>query len=373
MTENAVRDFNAVKFAKPEPQSFSRVLTQRINAYFDSRNLSKKANTRMVAKSIFMLTLYLTPYLVMLLSGAGPLGVLIAYFVMGLGMSGVGMGMMHDAVHGAYHQRPEVNKWLGSVMYLICGNVTTWRVQHNVLHHTYTNIKGMDDDLETKGLIRLHPEQAWKKMHRYQKWYSPLVYSLLTLNWALTKDLGQLKNYYNMGLVSTSKKEYRKKWQVLVGTKLLYFALFMVLPLIFTSAAWYWVVLGFVIMHLTAGFILSFVFQLAHVVGDTAHFSYPENGKMQDAWMEHQLRTTADFCRGNMLVDWFVGGLNYQIEHHLFPRICHVHYPELSKIVKKTATEFNLPYNEFTTLSEAINAHLGYLDFMGKKPAMAMS
>ena len=371
MTEQIAREFNAIKFSKPEPQSFSRVLTKRVNQYFEERNLSKKFTPKMVAKTIFMLALYLTPYVLMMALGAGAIGVLLAYLVMGLGMSGVGMGIMHDAVHGAYHQKPQVNKWLGSVIYLICGNATTWRVQHNVLHHTYTNIKGMDDDLETKGLIRLHPEHEWKKMHRYQKWYSPFVYSLLTLNWALTKDLGQLKSYYDMGLVSTSKKEYNKKWWILVSTKLLYFSLFLVLPIIFTSAAWYWPVLGFVIMHLSAGFILSFVFQLAHVVGETECFSYPKDGKMQDAWMEHQLRTTADFCRGNALVDWFVGGLNYQIEHHLFPRICHVHYPEISKIVQKTAQEFSVPYREFFTLPEAIKAHLQYLENMGKQPQLA--
>ena len=370
MSLNVAEEFNVVKFARPQAQSFSRVLTQRINQYFKDNELSKKANAKMVTKTVFMLALYLVPYVLMLTLSVNAWGVILAYFVMGLGMSGVGMGVMHDAVHGAYHQKPKVNSWIGSVMYLICGNVATWKVQHNVLHHTYTNIQGMDDDLETKGLIRLHPEQQWRKAHRFQKWYSPFVYSLLTLNWALAKDLGQLKRYYESGLIG-SKEVYNKKWWTLIFTKMLYFGLFIAAPILLTGVAWYWVIAGFVLMHLTAGFILSFVFQLAHVVGETVHFKYPESGRMQDAWMEHQLLTTADFCRGNKLVDWFVGGLNYQIEHHLFPRICHVHYPELSKIVKKTATEFGLPYNEFKTLNKAVKAHLSYLDRMGAVPQKA--
>lgn len=322
----------------------------------------------MLIKTAGMLAIYFVPYLLMLTTQPSVLVTLGLFFLMGVGMSGIGMGVMHDAVHGAYHDKKWVNRLFGSTIYLISGNVTTWRLQHNVLHHTYTNIDGLDDDLETRGLIRLHPNQPWKKMHRNQAWYAPLLYGLLTLNWVMMKDFSQLMRYQKSGLANFTKQELRNEWINLILTKALYFSLFIVLPLIFVPVAWYVVILGFVLMHFTAGFLLSFVFQLAHVVDHVETFNMPVSGKMDDAWMEHQLRTTSNFARKSKLVSWFVGGLNFQIEHHLFPNICHVHYPAISQIVRKTAKEFNLPYNEHIRLGEAIQAHMNSLRMYGMKP-----
>lgn len=322
----------------------------------------------MLIKTAGMLAIYFVPYLLMLTTQPSVLVTLGLFFLMGVGMSGIGMGVMHDAVHGAYHDKKWVNRLFGSTIYLISGNVTTWRLQHNILHHTYTNIDGLDDDLETRGLIRLHPNQPWKKMHKAQAWYAPILYGLLTLNWVMMKDFSQLMRYQKTGLANFSKKELRNEWINLILTKTLYFSLFIVLPLIFVPVAWYVVVLGFVLMHFTAGFLLSFVFQLAHVVDHVETFDMPVSGKMDDAWMEHQLRTTSNFARKSKLVSWFVGGLNFQIEHHLFPNICHVHYPAISQIVRKTAKEFNLPYNEHIRLGEAIQAHMNSLRMYGMKP-----
>lgn len=322
----------------------------------------------MLLKTAGMLSIYFLPYIAMLTLQPSVWLTLSLFFIMGIGMSGIGMGVMHDAVHGAYHEKGWVNKILGATIYLISGNVTTWRLQHNILHHTYTNIEGLDDDLETSGLIRLHPNQPWKKMHKKQAWYAPLLYGLLTLNWVVMKDFKQLLRYQKTGLANFTKQELRNEWINLILTKALYFSLFIVLPLIFVPVAWYFVILGFVLMHFTAGFLLSFVFQLAHVVDHVETFDMPVSGKMDDAWMEHQLRTTSNFARKSKLVSWFVGGLNFQIEHHLFPNICHVHYPAMSKIVRETAAEFNLPYNEHIRLGEAIQAHMNSLRQYGMKP-----
>lgn len=323
----------------------------------------------MLSKGLLILSLYFAPYLLMLTLQPGFWGTMVCYIIMGLGMSGVGMSVMHDAVHGAYHGKEWVNKLLGSSIYLISGNATTWYYQHNVLHHTYTNIEGLDEDLETGGLVRLHPAQERKSFHRYQAWYAPLLYGLLTLNWVVMKDFAQLLRYERMGVARFTPSEKRREWIKLIGTKVLYFTLFVALPMLLLPVPWYGVLLGFVAMHFLAGFILSFVFQLAHVVDHVETFEVPEIGRMEDAWMEHQMRTTSNFARKNKLLSWFVGGLNFQVEHHLFPNICHIHYPELSPIVQQTAQEFGLPYREHFTLGAAIKAHMRALRKFGKQAA----
>lgn len=325
----------------------------------------------MVMKTFGMLAIYFVPYSLLLFGNVEVWGVFGAYVLMGIGMSGIGMGVMHDAIHGAYHSNRTVNQIIGSTIYLISGNVATWRIQHNVLHHTFTNIHGMDEDMETAGLIRLNESQDWKPFHRYQKWYAPFVYGILTLNWVIAKDFKQLIKYYKREDAKASLKKIRHEWIILVLTKAMYFTLFIVLPLLLTPVAWYWIVLGFVAMHFTAGVILSYVFQLAHMVEGVDNMDIPEDEEA-DEWMEHQLMTTADFAPKNRLINWFVGGLNFQVEHHLFPTICHIHYPAIAEIVKKTAREFNLPYKEYRTFAQALKAHTDYLLKMGRQPNLSV-
>ena len=93
-------------------------------------------------------------------------------------------------------------------------------------------------------------------------------------------------------------------------------------------------------------------------------------GNIKNTWAIHQLKTTVNFACNNKLVNWFTGGLNHQVEHHVFPNISHIHYNKIAEIVKNTAKEFNLPYNEFKTTKDAIIAHFKYLRLMGVKPAL---
>ncbi len=362
MTKNPTA---SVRFARPTKESFRNTLTKRVKEYFEENNKSNKANALMVLKTISMLALYFVPYGLLFTLGTSGWAVVGLYVIMGFGMSGIGMSVMHDAIHGAYSKSRRLNKILGSTIYLISGNAANWRVQHNVLHHTFTNIEGLDEDMESSGLLRLHPSQPYKPKYKHQKWYAPLVYGLLTINWVTAKDFKQLIKYYRAGHTPSSEATIKKEWTVLIFTKALYFSLFIVLPLIFVPAAWYWVILGFAAMHFLAGIILSYVFQLAHMVDNVETHDVPTTGMMEDEWMEHQLNTTANFARKNLLVNWYVGGLNFQVEHHLFPTICHIHYPALAEIVRKTANEFGLPYREYKHLRQALAAHNRHLDAMG--------
>nr|WP_236002914.1 acyl-CoA desaturase [Luteirhabdus pelagi] len=346
-------------------------MNKRVNGYFKEHKISRNANWKLHLKAFIMFSLYLTPYFLLLTLDLPGWSQILLTIVMGVGMAGVGMNVMHDANHGSYSSKKWVNKILGGSIYILAGNVYNWQVQHNVLHHTYTNIHGHDEDLDAGRVIRFSQHAKWRWFHRFQHYYSVILYGLLTFNWMLTADFKQTQRYLKKKLSYGKMPKPIKQWSVLFITKAIYFSVWVVIPLLVLDIAWWKILLGFFIMHYTAGLILSIVFQLAHVVEDTEMPLPDESGSMKNTWAIHQLFTTVNFSRKNRIVNWFTGGLNHQVEHHIFPNISHIHYTEIAKIVKETALEYNLPYNEYTSTRKAIAAHFKFLKQMGMKPAVA--
>lgn len=299
----------------------------------------------MIVKTVVMLLVYTTP-LVLLSVGiiSSPLIAVLLYLISGLGIAGIGMGIMHDANHGAYTKHPRLNHLLSHTLdYMGCSS-EMWKLQHNVLHHTYTNIHGHDEDISAPlFLLRFSPHSKSYKTQRFQHYYVWLFYGILTLYWVTGKDFVKSKDYLRKGLIKT-KKEYRIRFAKLLLLKAFYFTYALVLPMIFAPFSAYWIVLGFVLMHVLAGIILSVVFQLAHVVPDMEFPQPDENEKMDANWHIHQLQTTSNFSPKSRFLFWYLGGLTHQIEHHLFPNICHVHYRNIGKIVERTARDFHIPY-----------------------------
>jgi len=259
---------------------------------------------------------------------------------------------------------------MGSTIYILAGNVYNWQVQHNVLHHTYTNIHGHDEDMEAGRIMRFSKHAEWKRFHKYQHLYSVFLYGLLTFNWALTTDFKQTGNYLKRKLSYGKFPNPTKQWSIVVISKIIYLSIWIVIPMLILSIAWWKVLLGFFIMHYVAGVILSIVFQLAHMVKEAQMPLPDETGTMKNTWAIHQLYTTVNFATKNKIVNWYTGGLNHQVEHHIFPNISHIHYTKISKIVKDTAKEFNLPYHEFKTTRKAVLSHFKHLKEMGVKPAL---
>jgi linoleoyl-CoA desaturase len=356
-----------IKFQNKDQAIFVRDLRKRVNRYFKENNISKTANVHMVIKTISMFFIYLVPY-GFVYSGliTGVSGLLIA-IVMGIGMSGIGMSVMHDANHGAYSSNPKVNKWVGICIYLIGGDVYNWKVQHNILHHTYTNIEGLDGDIEQDPFLRLSHRQKWHQGHQYQHIYGFFLYTLGTITWAFM-DFIQFKRFTNLGLSPDGLLDKQQQFRKLIFYKIVYWLFIFVLPTIFSSFFWWQVLLGWVIMNMVAGFILTVTFQLAHVVEGVSFPAPTDQGNIENEWMIHQFKTTANFAKNSPLVNWFVGGLNFQIEHHLFPNICHVHYKQISTIVKATALEYGILYNENKTYMEAVISHYKMLKMFGLKP-----
>ncbi len=356
--------YPVVKFATKDSKQFFRTLNQRVNEYFKTNGINKKGNERLYLKTAVMLSLYLAPYFLMLFVTLPNIVILGLYVIMGVGLAGLGLCVMHDAIHGAYGQSPWINKLAAFSMNLIGGSPFTWKIQHNVLHHSYTNIYHLDEDIDDKPFLRLSPSGKLKNYHKIQHWYALPLYSLATISWILMKDFKQLMTYNRTGMTQQHGFSPALETIKMILGKGLYVFFIIAVPILLGVSAWA-VAVGFVLMHMLAGLYITIVFQLAHVVEGPDHHEPPSDGIMQDTWAIHQLKSTANFACKNRLVTWLVGGLNFQIEHHLFPNISHVHYVNIAKIVKKTASEFNLPYYEHERFRGAVKSHLRVLKMLG--------
>jgi linoleoyl-CoA desaturase len=320
----------------------------------------------MVGKTILMLAIFFVPLVLINLGAvASPWLLFGLYMSSGVGMAGIGMGIMHDAIHGSYSKNKKVNKYLGYTMNLIGANATVWKIQHNVLHHTYTNIDGADDDINAPFFLRFSPHAKKNKLHRFQHWYIWIFYALSTVSWVTAKDFVRLARYRKMGFLN-KRHEFRNELIKIIGWKLLYFSYALFIPLLIVPIAPWIIILAFLSMHLVTGLLISIVFQVAHIMPDM-EFPMPDrDGLVQGDWYTHQLATTTNFAPKSRFFSWLIGGLNYQIEHHLMPNVCHIHYRKISAIVAQTAGEHGLPYHTKRTFVTAIIDHIGALRKLGK-------
>ncbi|MCE3229121.1 MAG: Linoleoyl-CoA desaturase [Bacteroidetes bacterium] len=346
-----------IKFNNSNRQFYSEV-KKRVDNYFKENNISKTGNFNMYAKTAFMLLAYFVPY-VLLSAGVfeSKLGWFFMSVLMGLSMAGIGLCVMHDANHGSYSKNKTLNSILSFTINMLGGHSINWRIQHNVIHHTFTNVHNHDEDITPPGFMRFEPHAKRKWVHKLQFIYAWFFYGMMTLMWSTTKDFKQLNRYNKQGLLKGMNTTYKKELTIIIVTKVLYFA-YMFLPFLLVKEMTFlnWVV-GYLTIHYIAGFVLAAIFQPAHVVEETEFPVPSETGNLENDWAVHQMKTTMNFATRDMVFSWLVGGLNYQVEHHLFPTICHVHYPKISEIVKKTAEEFNLPYLSKQTFVGALWSH----------------
>jgi len=354
-----------ITFPNRDARRFTDEVKREVQAYFESRGLSDKATAGMVLKTIILLGGSLATYLLILFGGFGPWVQLGLAVLLGIGVAGVGFAVAHDALHGAYSRNPLVNKVLGMSFDLFGANGYMWKITHNVIHHTYTNIHGVDEDLSVSPLLRLSPEAPLKPVHRWQHLYAFLAYSTSTLFWVFVKDYKYFLQK-DLGPYQDKKHPPAEVANLLV-MKLVYYGWSIVVPLLVLDLAWWQFLIGFLAMHLTAGTILGIVFQLAHVVEGTEHPLPDEHGAMEEAWMVHEMETTSNFARDNRLLSWYVGGLNFQVEHHLFPRVCSVHYPAISRIVEAVAHRNGVVYNSQPTFRAAVRSHYVMLRRFGRE------
>lgn len=349
--------------------AFTKDLKQAISAYFGENHRSRKGGSEIVLKTLVMFTLYLVPMILLnSIAGLSVWAVFLLYISCGLGMAGIGMSVMHDALHGSYSSWRWLNKVMGYSINLLGGSADVWKLQHNVLHHTYTNITDMDDDLNTTFLLRFSPEKKRLGVHRFQQYYAWLLYGLMSLLWVTTHDYTRLYRYYKMGLVKDSKYCFKVLFKATIW-KVVFFAIALIGPMLVLDQPFWVILLAFFSMHLVAGFILSVIFQTAHIMPDISYPMPDESGNINENRYTHQLATTCNYSPKSRWFSWLIGGLNYQIEHHLMPDVCHTHYRSLAPIVQEVTSRHQIPYFSKTSFWQALKSHYFMLKQLGIQSA----
>lgn len=359
----------AAKFTAPDGDVFYKTLRKRVNQYFKENNIKRTGNTSLYVKTVILFILLLGPLSLQFVFDNLPWYAIIGLWMLtGLGMAGIGLSVMHDAVHGAYSSNRKVNEFIGHFsMFFIGGFAINWRMQHNQLHHTYTNVIGLDEDINPPiPALRFSPDSPRIGIHKFQFLYAWFFYGFMTFLWTTTKDFKQLYRFKSMGFYDNPNDNFNKELMRLVLYKIGYYLLYIVAPIVFTPYSAIVLLLGYAAKHFFAGFILAAVFQPAHVTTRT-DFPKNENNEIHNSWAAHQLLTTQNFAMKNAFLTWFIGGLNFQIEHHLFPNISHVHYRKLSPIVQEVGKEFGLPYFQMPTFTAALIDHGKMLYRLGRE------
>ena len=344
-------------------KSFHTELKQRVNKYFSEAGKSFTGNATLYTKAIVLFALFIFLYVHLVFFTPGTFWALLECILMGFVTAAIGFNIMHDGAHGSFSTNKSVNTLAAISLNMLGGSHFMWNMKHNVIHHAYTNIDGVDDDIDIKPWMRMSTTQPKHSLHRYQHIYFWFLYSMLYIFWIFVLDYQKYfkRKIGGMPLKKMTLSDHLVFW----GFKALHLILFVAVP-IYTLGFTAWII-GFLVYAVVAGLVISIVFQLAHTVEHT-HFPMPHEttGRLDDEWAVHQLKTTANFAPHSKAISWFVGGLNFQVEHHLFPKISHVHYPQLRKIIKETCAEYEVPYIEYPKMTQAIASHVSFLKQMGR-------
>ena len=351
------------KFLNVKGSTFHQELKKRVNDYFVNAKKPATGNFGLYFKAVLFWTAYVALYVHVVFFTPSALWAILECFIMGGLTAGIGFNVMHDGGHGSFSNSKFWNYIAAFSVNGLGASAIMWNNKHNIIHHTYTNIDGVDDDIEIKPMLRMCATQKKYKIHRFQHIYVWFLYTLLLIIWVFATDYTKYfkKKVGSVPIKKMSTFEHIAFWTAKIG----YYFMMIALPIYYVGFV-NWLV-GFLIIAMFAGLILSVVFQLAHTVEETA-FPVPDAdiNKIENEWAIHQIETTANFATKNKLISWLVGGLNFQIEHHLFPKISHIHYPAISKIIKATCAEYGIKYIEYRKMRHALVSHTMHLKRMGR-------
>ncbi len=344
-------------------KTFENELRRRVAEYFRASGRSSRGNPGMYLKTAAILFLFAGSYTLLVFFTENIWqGVPLAIFL-GFTVAGIGFNIQHDGGHNAYSSHRWVNKIMAMTLDLIGASSYIWRWKHVVFHHRYVNITGYDPDVEVGGFGRVTPHHKLRRFHRWQHVYLWPAYGLIAIKWQLFDDFKTLIT----GRIANHRIPRPKKWDLVIFImgKIVYLTLAFGIPLLlhpFGAVIFY-----YIIATLVLGMLMSVIFQLPHCVPES-DFPVPhgDTGQMVNPWAVHQVNVTLDFARNNPVLTWALGGLNYHAEHHLFPVICHVHYPAISQIVQATCRDFGIRYKEHKTFLAGLVSHFKWLRLMGR-------
>lgn len=349
-----------LRFASDE--GFLTELRRRVEEYFHTMGRRQRDCLPMYVKTAIILSWLTASYVLLVFVAAGWWQYLLLPIFLGLAMAAVGFNIQHDAGHGAYSRYRWVNKLGAMTLDLIGGSSYLWHWKHGVFHHTYVNITGHDSDIDLGMIGRLSPHQKRWQFHRWQHLYLWVAYGLMAIRWHLYGDFRDVIT----GAIGTQRIPRPKGWDLVgfIAGKLTFLSLAFAIPMLWHP--WWGVLLFYAVVTVVVGIVLSVVFQLAHAV-EESDFPMPDEKTLclPHSWAVHQTQTTVDFAPKSRVLAWLLGGLNFQIEHHLFPQICHVNYPALAPIVEQTCKEFGVKYAVHRTFRSGMASHYRWLRRMG--------
>jgi linoleoyl-CoA desaturase len=342
---------------------FFRALKGKVDHYFAVNKLHTSGSSTLLFKSIFQVLTAVALYITLVFFTPGVLVSILLCMLLGMNLALIGFNIMHEGGHQSFSRHRWLNSTSAYFLNVLGGNAYFWKMKHNINHHTYTNIDGHDSDIDVEPFMRLHEHQPRKWFHKFQHLYFIVLYGISYITWIFYHDF---EKYFTGQITASGGKQQleKKEHYIFWVTKIFYVTVYLIVPLLlvgFVKA-----LLGYLIITFVCGLFISVVFQLAHIVEGT-QFPLPneESNRIEKEWAIHQVNTTANFATKSKVVSWLLGGLNFQVEHHLFPKVSHIHYPQINKLVRETCQEFNITYLEHTTVLKAFRSHLLHIKRLG--------
>jgi linoleoyl-CoA desaturase len=342
--------------------NFYTELRERVNQYFTDINAAPTGNWRLYSKAIVLLFLFFFCYITLVFFTPVWWLALPLCGVLGLVTAGIGFNIMHDGAHESFSKSKNLNRVAAFTLSLLGGSHFMWKLKHNVIHHSFTNVDGVDDDIDINPFLRMCDTQTHRWFHRFQHFYVGFLYATMYFFWMFFLDY---RKYFRgrIGVVQIPNMQV-KDHIIFWASKATSYFTFIILPIMTVGLVP--ALMGYAVFVTITGFVISVVFQLAHAVEHTEFPLMGEGMKIENEWAIHQIQTTANFATRNPIVTWFCGGLNFQIEHHLFPKVSHVHYPAISRIVRDACQEYGLTYVEFPRMTTAVASHWRLLRQLGQ-------
>jgi linoleoyl-CoA desaturase len=323
-----------------------------------------RGRVALYTKGVVAFVIFIGSWLTLVVGQAGFWLGLLSFGGLILGTSLMAFCVIHDANHGAYFRDRRLNHLVGWTADALLGlSSYAWRVKHNVAHHTYTNVDGYDADITQVPFARLMPMQPSRPWYRLQHYYIWVLYCVMALRWQTVGDVAA----FARGRIGTSALRLPRRWDLvgLISGKAIFFGWSIVVPMFVYP--WWAVICAFLAYSMVVSLIVAVTFQLAHCVEEADFLSAQELAAKPRVWAVHEVETTVDFCPRNPGLSWLLGGLNFQIEHHLFPRVPHTHYAQIAKIVRRNAELHGVRYVSHPSLRAALRSHVRHLRAMGRK------
>lgn len=357
-----------IKFTGPGNTDFHTELNQRVNEYFSTKGGSRKANGAMIFKMVVIFTALVLSYAALLSNRLTEFQMIVAALLFGFAKVLVAFNIGHDASHGALFASRKLNRLFSYSFNLIGISNYIWNIKHNLSHHSFTNIPGSDMDIEQSGIARVTPSTPWKPIHRFQHLYLPFIYPFFSLFLVFFKDfkLFSTGTYGNI-----TRKHPRNEYVILVLSKLFYLTYSLIIPLIVIDLPWWKILAGYLLVHMVLGSFIVLILFPGHL-NEESKFTFPDaDGNVKNNWVIHQVECTMNCASDNRFVTWIAGGLNTHVAHHLYPKVCHIHYFNITKIIREVARKHGVIYQE-QGLFEALFSHFKFLKAMGRSSDTSM-